>query len=722
MVMSRLLKFALFGLIFSAIGLLLSSSKENAEACGGFFCSNTPIDQNAERIIFTINGDGTITAIVGINYVGEAADFSWVVPVPSPPELDVAEASTLTTLDLATLVGLRRPTFSCGPLDPSIGLGGDKGSPSGIINASGTVGPFEYVVLSSDDPDELVEWLRENDYRVETEMEPVIDVYVQADMYFLAMKLRSDADVGDIQPVVMTYESDQPMIPIRLTAVAAVDNMPIITWIFANTQYVPQNYAHPSFPFERLSGLQQVASHGVYGNYYFSPTFQYAPLRDQVLAEHDGQAFMTEYAGPSSIVMETTSTSGFGIPREPYLEDLAGRFPYLTRLYGRMSPEQMTLDPIFVPDPNAPDYSNVIELDDHVDPIAYGGCSTRSMLREDDQAQLPDGRTRIEEWQFTMVHPDDWVLSQMTLQSEAHYDDGDEVEIYVLSPEMVTLDTIRAFLNGDDTPPMLMMMEANGDWLGFYDRPELILERFGLDIETEIRGHDEAGFIRYQYDSNYDENARRGVLYAIFATEADWEANRDLYNFMSWYGRRMQYYRDPDLPHTLYLPVFYVGYGHRIEIAYDEGWVENMTLDWEITIRPEDYAEEDMDSAPYIRLIPMDQFARGLSEDVSEDDYLYQVWGGALDWMVAHYDFAAQAEWTAFIGDHLLSCEVFEGLEIDINNDREGIARLTHSYIVEVSAPSGEFGDYEDELMTMYADVLGQLEAIDSTTFTCDPN
>ncbi|HEX3595695.1 MAG TPA: hypothetical protein VHU80_11345, partial [Polyangiaceae bacterium] len=33
-----------------------------ASACGGFFCSSSPVDQTAEHIIFTINGDHTVTA------------------------------------------------------------------------------------------------------------------------------------------------------------------------------------------------------------------------------------------------------------------------------------------------------------------------------------------------------------------------------------------------------------------------------------------------------------------------------------------------------------------------------------------------------------------------------------------------------------------------------------------------------------------------------------
>lgn len=92
--------------IYLVCSILLTASP--ALACGGFFCTSVPIDQSAERIIFTINDDNTITAIVGINYVGAAEDFSWVVPVPSVPELDVADVSLINTLQQSTTRDLDR--------------------------------------------------------------------------------------------------------------------------------------------------------------------------------------------------------------------------------------------------------------------------------------------------------------------------------------------------------------------------------------------------------------------------------------------------------------------------------------------------------------------------------------------------------------------------------------------------------------------------------------
>jgi hypothetical protein len=48
-----------------AVGLGVVQVPSEADACGGFFCDNvTPVVQSAERILFRINDDRTITTVV----------------------------------------------------------------------------------------------------------------------------------------------------------------------------------------------------------------------------------------------------------------------------------------------------------------------------------------------------------------------------------------------------------------------------------------------------------------------------------------------------------------------------------------------------------------------------------------------------------------------------------------------------------------------------------
>src|SRR5688500_11668957 len=90
---------------------------EPARACGGMFCSQsspTPIDQSAEKILFEVNDDGSVTATVEIKYNGDPQDFAWIVPVSGTPDfVEVAEKDELLLLDLATRVTITPPTVTC---------------------------------------------------------------------------------------------------------------------------------------------------------------------------------------------------------------------------------------------------------------------------------------------------------------------------------------------------------------------------------------------------------------------------------------------------------------------------------------------------------------------------------------------------------------------------------------------------------------------------------
>jgi hypothetical protein len=331
-----------------------------ASACGGLFCQNVPVDQQAERIIFTVNGDDTISAYVQINYTGSAPDFSWVVPVPSVPEVDVAEMESfdeLSNLTAPIYFPPRMPdcAFENMPI-PAMSAGQEDGGTGDVtVLATGTAGPYAYDVVTSPDPDALIVWLRENNYRITTEMEPLVQVYNEEAMVFLAMKLQPEQGVQDIQPIVMTYESQQPMIPIRLTAVAANPNMTIVTWIFADTQATPVNYARPI-----------IRDSDIRADFLTFDGTNYLSLVDQTVDLYEGRAFITEYAQPTDDLLSLR-------PGDPLVRSLAEEFGYVTRLFGRMSPEEMTVDPVFKINADRRDVSNVHDLT-QVKPEVFWNC------------------------------------------------------------------------------------------------------------------------------------------------------------------------------------------------------------------------------------------------------------------------------------------------------------------------------------------------------------
>ena len=219
-----------------------------ADACGGFFCSRSPVDQTAEHIIFTVNADHTVTAYVQIQYAGDKDNFAWIIPAPGVPKL----AADFPDLAMRALDTASQPQYtkrSCNFPPPFAGAaGGAAGAPGRAVDAGVTVlakqsvGPFDTVTLEGTSADVLVKWLQDNGYRITDKMIPLIQPYVEGGMHFVAMKLQADKAVTDIQPLVMQYDSDKPMIPIRLTSVAAQPEMGIVAFILSNRRWAPENY------------------------------------------------------------------------------------------------------------------------------------------------------------------------------------------------------------------------------------------------------------------------------------------------------------------------------------------------------------------------------------------------------------------------------------------------------------------------------------------------
>ncbi len=362
-------------LVTMMIGLLGLMVVPGVAACGGLFCQNTPVDQLAERIIFTVNKNDTITAYVQINYTGSSPDFSWVVPVPSVPKVDVAEIASFNELSNLTSPVFIPPLMPpCAPIVMPMAAMAEDGAVGGGVQvlASGTAGPYAYDVVTSSEPMELITWLRKNKYRITEEMEPLIKVYTDEGLIFLAMKLRPNEGAQDIQPVVMTYKGVHPMIPLRLTAVAANPNMNIITWILADKQAVPTNYAHPTIDDKNLRS-----------NFGNGNGTNYLQVVDQTVDLYNGRAFITEYAGPSEALAVTAN--------DKLVKQLLADYPYVTRVFGRISPEEMTVDPTFKLE-DAPDVSNVHNLSKMDDKTFWACPDTDQTIKvKYDPNAVPEG-------------------------------------------------------------------------------------------------------------------------------------------------------------------------------------------------------------------------------------------------------------------------------------------------------------------------------------------
>lgn len=291
-----------------------------AQACGGFFCSATaPVNQAAERIIFAQNGDGTVSAVVQIQYSGPSESFAWVLPVPGIPDVAVSSDLAFSRLQTASnpqylltvdIEGTCRapenlPQFGCGADGSGTADGG--ASPGPEILASGTVGPYDFVVIEIDNEldqagDVAVDWLVNEGYDVvppggdPADISALLGSYLEGGMNLLAFRLTKGNSTGSIRPIWITYESARPMIPIRPTAVAANDDMGVMVWVLGQHRAVPINY--------RSLELDEALIDWTTGG-----TSNYNQVVVAAANEAGGQGFVTERAGSSSQYDEVVFSS-----------------------------------------------------------------------------------------------------------------------------------------------------------------------------------------------------------------------------------------------------------------------------------------------------------------------------------------------------------------------------------------------------------------------------
>jgi hypothetical protein len=298
-----------------------------ARACGGFFCSQPPPDgslpiaQAAENVLFVMdtdaNGVKRVEAHVQILYTGPASEFSWIVPVTAVPTVDVGWDVLFDRIEPPT-----RPSFQvsyqidgrCSDLSSDsqgcgsgavgsagvgiTGTGGGSGSinqPPVEVIARGSVGPFDYVVVRSEDGATLRTWLDTNGYFVSDAAARLVDEYVAGGFSFVAVKLQQGQDTSAIRPIILRMTAPEACLPLKLTAIAATPDLRINVWVLAGARAVPINFTEIGINLARID--------------WFNFGQNYDQLVKEAANEARGNAFVVEYArgGRTGVAWFTTS-------------------------------------------------------------------------------------------------------------------------------------------------------------------------------------------------------------------------------------------------------------------------------------------------------------------------------------------------------------------------------------------------------------------------------
>ncbi|MCA9624719.1 MAG: DUF2330 domain-containing protein, partial [Myxococcales bacterium] len=331
------------GMGLVAVGVL---APRVADACGGCFHQEETTTTGgtdstvvtSHRMAMTISPDRSVLWDQ-IQFAGNPEEFSWVLPVKPGAELELASPAWFDVLEAGTQVAVAGRTVVCsfdngggpGP-GPAFG-GGSSGfdcgcssadASGGDLSADGagggessvtapppdpvtvvsqeTVGPYETVTLSTEEPGALQDWLVGHGYVIPEEIEPVINDYVAEGFDFIAMRLVPGAGVQQMQPVRVLMPGSQVTLPLRLVAAGTGAMTAVTLFVIGEGRYATQNF--PNVMIDRTETVWD----------YADSSSNYSLLRAAALSQGDGENWLTSYARAkpffSSFADEASETGG----------------------------------------------------------------------------------------------------------------------------------------------------------------------------------------------------------------------------------------------------------------------------------------------------------------------------------------------------------------------------------------------------------------------------
>ncbi len=305
------------GALALVVAALMTVPATGAWACGGCFSppGRTQILQDAERILFFRDGTNKKTTVwIEIKYNGPAKDFGWVLPLPKKPgkvgvgtsyvldRLDQAAAPRFVTKRGNTMENCRHTAESSDSVGCGVGFAAsdeaDIGTAGGAFaNEAGAqgdnnkvkvlehaqAGPYDYKIIATATAAAALDWLTTNGYDTPKSAKSILESHVKKGDVFIAVKLVSGAGVNEIRPITLEMDDADACVPLRLTSVAAVQDMNIVVYLLGPGRAIPKNHMHVV-----LNPLKLRWDGGVQN---------YPAVLSSAIDEAAGRAFITEFAG-----------------------------------------------------------------------------------------------------------------------------------------------------------------------------------------------------------------------------------------------------------------------------------------------------------------------------------------------------------------------------------------------------------------------------------------
>jgi len=205
---------------------------------------------------------GSETLHLCSNYTGPKADFAWIVPVPTRPTVKESSWKAFGTAEEFTRPRLiiRRSMKMSGPnfLLPGCGMAGGNASEQNTeIESTGVavvesmnVKEFHVDILVAREGGGLMKWLRDNGYAIPEKASAVLDEYIRASFYFIAVKFDKSQlpsrfgsrSAAALTPLAISFEAPKPFFPLKISSVSSAPENELLLLVVTESPVKPDEY------------------------------------------------------------------------------------------------------------------------------------------------------------------------------------------------------------------------------------------------------------------------------------------------------------------------------------------------------------------------------------------------------------------------------------------------------------------------------------------------
>jgi hypothetical protein len=301
-------------------GLFVMGTADDAKACGGCFHQQTESTVVTDhRMAFSISPTQTILWDQ-IRYQGSPKEFAWVLPVQPGARVELSSDRFIAALDALTQPQIIEPiragssssgagcSLGCSSSATSADFAsrGSSTEPPVQVVSESVVGPYQTVILRSQNPLALENWLTTNGYVLQASVKPIITQYVTEGLDFLALRLRPGVSVRAMEPVRVITPGADVSLPLRMVAAGVGASVGLTLFVIGEGRYRSANFPNV-----------EIETKDLFWNFTTNRS-NYQELSLLTMGKEGGRSWLTEASlpnsGPALQSLYVNGPSGPGTP------------------------------------------------------------------------------------------------------------------------------------------------------------------------------------------------------------------------------------------------------------------------------------------------------------------------------------------------------------------------------------------------------------------------